>query len=100
MIMLSLGIEFNNDSTLYLSVHCRDSKQARCEHFEKLFGTKDVPPCAERGGLLEVVLPTAVPGAFEMVLNYIYTDRIECESIMMNFVSHYIEGRRLFSRVF
>lgn len=29
--------------------------------------------------LLEVKLPTAEPEAFEMILNYIYTDRIDCK---------------------
>lgn len=48
-------------------------------HFEKLFGTMDVP-FTERT-ILEVQLPNAQPEAFEMVLNYIYTDRIDCEYI-------------------
>lgn len=41
---------------------------------EQVFGTKDVP-FAERG-MLEVRLPEAVADAFDMVMNYIYTDRI------------------------
>lgn len=35
-------------------------------------------PTVERQ-ILEVKLPTAEPEAFEMILNYIYTDRIDCK---------------------
>ncbi|GAB0088910.1 Leucine-zipper-like transcriptional regulator 1 homolog [Sergentomyia squamirostris] len=51
------------------------AREARSQHFEKIFGTTEVP-FAERQ-MLEVKLPGAVPEAFEMVLNYIYTDRID-----------------------
>lgn len=44
---------------------------------EQVFGTKDVP-FAEQG-MLQVNLPEAVAEAFDMVMNYIYTDRIHCE---------------------
>ncbi|XP_035780343.1 leucine-zipper-like transcriptional regulator 1 homolog [Anopheles albimanus] len=50
------------------------ARDARNVHFEKLFGTTDVP-LAEQP-ILEVQLPDAQPEAFEIVLNYIYTDRI------------------------
>lgn len=51
------------------------AKEDRDRHLEDLFGTtelpfKDIP-------LLEVKLKDAKPEAFEMVLNYIYTDRID-----------------------
>lgn len=42
---------------------------------EKLFGATE-EPFSDRS-LLEVKLPDANPEAFEMVLNYIYTDRID-----------------------
>lgn len=45
---------------------------------EQVFGTKEVP-FAERG-MLEVRLPEAVPDAFDMVMNYVYTDRIHCKA--------------------
>jgi len=40
-----------------------------------VFGTTQVP--FKELPLLEVRLPDAVPEAFDMVLNYIYTDRID-----------------------
>lgn len=49
----------------------------RDQHLEQVFGTKDVP-FAEQG-MLQVNLPEAVAEAFDMVMNYIYTDRIHCE---------------------
>jgi BTB/POZ domain len=57
----------------------RTARDARNQHFEKLFGTVEVPMYAERP-ILEVTLPEALPEAFEMVLHYIYTDRIDCEN--------------------
>lgn len=48
-----------------------------------MFGTKDVP-FAERGMLI-CELPNAVPEAFEMVLNYIYTDRIDSKGLTITF---------------
>jgi len=41
----------------------------------QVFGTTQVP--FKELPLLEVRLPDAVPEAFDMVLNYIYTDRID-----------------------
>ncbi|XP_046979238.1 leucine-zipper-like transcriptional regulator 1 isoform X1 [Schistocerca americana] len=59
----------------WLRARIRQAREARDKHLEKVFGTtqvsfKDLP-------LLEVRLRDAVPEAFEMVLNYIYTDRID-----------------------
>ncbi|RZF36495.1 hypothetical protein LSTR_LSTR015297 [Laodelphax striatellus] len=54
------------------------AKAARETHLEKLFGQteqQDLP--LKDFPLLEVKLRDAVPEAFEMVLNYIYTDRID-----------------------
>lgn len=47
------------------------------QHLENLFGTIDVP--FNDRPILEVRIPDAVPEAFEKVLNYIYTDRIDCK---------------------
>lgn len=47
------------------------------QHLEKLFGTIVVP--FNDRPILEVKLPDATPEAFEKVLNYIYTDRIDCK---------------------
>lgn len=41
-----------------------------------MFGTSEVP--FDQHPLLEVKLPVIIPEAFEMVLHYIYTDRIDC----------------------
>lgn len=46
------------------------------EHLENVFGTTEVP-CADRP-ILDVKIPDALPEAFEKVLHYIYTDRIDC----------------------
>lgn len=53
------------------------ARETRNQQLEKLFGTMEVP-FSDRP-ILEVKLPDAVPEAFEMVLNYIYTDRIDCK---------------------
>lgn len=47
------------------------------KHLENLFGTIDVP--FNDRPLLEVRINDTQPEAFEKVLNYIYTDRIDCE---------------------
>ncbi|XP_033223341.1 leucine-zipper-like transcriptional regulator 1 [Belonocnema kinseyi] len=59
----------------FLRARIRQARERREKHCEDMFGTiealvKDLP-------LLEVKLIDAVPEAFEMVLNYIYTDRID-----------------------
>lgn len=48
------------------------------KHLEKLFGTAEVP--FDQNPMLEVKFPTVNPDAFEMVLHYIYTDRIDCKT--------------------
>lgn len=53
------------------------------EHLEKLFGTTDVP-FSERP-ILEVKITDALPEAFEKVLHYIYTDRIDCKLLLTIF---------------
>lgn len=52
------------------------AREARNQHFEKIFGTKEVQFNAE-SPILEVTLVDVSPEAFEMVLYFIYTDRIE-----------------------
>ncbi|PNF37011.1 Leucine-zipper-like transcriptional regulator 1 [Cryptotermes secundus] len=59
----------------FLRNRIRQAREARDKHLEKLFGTTQVP--FKDLPLLEVQLRDAVPEAFEMVLNYIYTDRID-----------------------
>ncbi|KAL7302173.1 hypothetical protein TKK_0005396 [Trichogramma kaykai] len=49
--------------------------ERRKERLEELHGTADLP--AKEVPILQVRLQDAVPEAFEMVLNYIYTDRID-----------------------
>jgi leucine-zipper-like transcriptional regulator 1 len=52
------------------------AKEARNQHFEKIFGTTDVQFNAELPQL-EVTLPNVAPQPFSMVLYYIYTDVID-----------------------
>ncbi|XP_029167293.1 leucine-zipper-like transcriptional regulator 1 [Nylanderia fulva] len=58
----------------FLRARIRQAREKRDKHLEQVFGNADVsikvPP-------LEVILKDAVPEAFEMVLNYIYTDHID-----------------------
>lgn len=56
----------------------RAARNSMNEHLEKLFGTSDVPFTGDRP-ILEVKIPDAIPEAFEKVLYYIYTDRIDCK---------------------
>lgn len=60
----------------YLKEKILAARVERNQHFEKIFGTVEVP-FSERP-MLEVKMPNNVSAeAFEMVLHYIYTDRIE-----------------------
>nr|XP_031838427.1 leucine-zipper-like transcriptional regulator 1 isoform X2 [Nomia melanderi] len=59
----------------FLRTRIRQAREKRDKHLEDVFGTTDVP--IKDLPLLEVRLKDAVPEAFEMVLNYIYTDRID-----------------------
>lgn len=59
----------------FLRAKIISAKESRNQHFEKLFGTTDVPFDSEPPQL-EVRLAVK-PEAFEMVLAYIYTDRID-----------------------
>lgn len=59
----------------WLRARIRQARDAREKHLEKVYGTTQVP--FKDLPLLEVKLLDAVPEAFEMVLNYVYTDRIE-----------------------
>lgn len=53
----------------------RTARAIQNEQLEKLFGTIEF---SDRP-MLEVRLPTAEPEAFEMILSYIYTDKIDCK---------------------
>lgn len=59
----------------YLKDKILAARIERNQHFEKIFGTVEVP-FSERP-MLEVKMPNVNAEAFEMVLHYIYTDRIE-----------------------
>ncbi|GFG28824.1 hypothetical protein Cfor_03040 [Coptotermes formosanus] len=59
----------------FLRNRIRQARETRDKHLEKVFGTTQVP--FKELPLLEVRLADAVPEAFDMVLNYIYTDRID-----------------------
>lgn len=64
----------------YLKSKISLAKETRNLHFEKLFGTTDVPFDAELPQL-EVFLPNVSPQPFEMVLYYIYTDVIDFKDL-------------------
>lgn len=59
----------------FLRARIRQARERRERHCEDVFGTVEAP--VKDLPLLEVKLIDAVPEAFEMVLNYIYTDRID-----------------------
>ncbi|XP_046738235.1 leucine-zipper-like transcriptional regulator 1 isoform X1 [Diprion similis] len=59
----------------WLRARIKQAQDQREKHLEKILGTTDLP--LKDLPLLEVKLKDAVPEAFEMVLNYIYTDRID-----------------------
>lgn len=62
----------------FLRARIRQAREKRDKHLEQVFSTVDpgtVVPI--KVPLLEVILKDAVPEAFEMVLNYIYTDHID-----------------------
>ncbi|XP_043667099.1 leucine-zipper-like transcriptional regulator 1 isoform X1 [Vespula pensylvanica] len=59
----------------FLRARIRQAHEKREKHLEEVLGSADVP--VKDLPLLEVKLKDAVPEAFEMVLNYIYTDRID-----------------------
>ncbi|XP_055388552.1 leucine-zipper-like transcriptional regulator 1 homolog [Condylostylus longicornis] len=50
------------------------AREAKKQHLEKVFGNRDVT-CNDP--MLEIRLPNANPEAFEIILNYIYTDNID-----------------------
>ncbi|XP_070153632.1 leucine-zipper-like transcriptional regulator 1 isoform X1 [Polyergus mexicanus] len=58
----------------FLRTRIRQAREKRDKHLEQVFSTVDVPIKVPP---LEVILKDAVPEAFEMVLNYIYTDHID-----------------------
>lgn len=58
----------------FLRARIRQAREKRDKHLEQVFSTVDVPIKIPP---LEVILKDAVPEAFEMVLNYIYTDHID-----------------------
>lgn len=58
----------------YLRNQILIAREERNLHFEKIFGTVEVP-FSERP-MLEVKIQTSQPESFELVLHYIYTDRI------------------------
>ncbi|XP_026473112.1 leucine-zipper-like transcriptional regulator 1 [Ctenocephalides felis] len=61
----------------WLRAKIRAAREARDKHIEQLFvNTNERPPPSDLP-FLEVKLPDASSDAFEMVLNYIYTDRID-----------------------
>lgn len=59
----------------WLRARIKQAQDQREKHLEKVAGGTEVP--VKDLPLLEVKLKDAVPEAFEMVLNYIYTDRID-----------------------
>ncbi|XP_065571699.1 leucine-zipper-like transcriptional regulator 1 isoform X2 [Artemia franciscana] len=59
----------------WLRSRIRQAKEVRDKHLEEVFGTSKIP--LKDLPTLEVRLVDAVPEAFQLVLSYIYTDRID-----------------------
>lgn len=57
----------------------RLARDSMNEYLERQFGTTDIPVVEQSSILLNVKIPDALPEAFEKVLHYIYTDRIDCK---------------------
>lgn len=74
-----------NDFKPFLYRLARDEMN---ENLEKQFGTTDV--ASSDRPTLEVRIPDALPEAFEKVLHYIYTDRIDCELIFFIWCHFYV----------
>lgn len=58
-----------------LGNYSRIARDDQNEQLVQVYGTVD----GIDRPMLEVPLPTAEAEAFEMILNYIYTDKIDCE---------------------
>uniref|UniRef100_A0A1I8M2F2 BTB domain-containing protein n=1 Tax=Musca domestica TaxID=7370 RepID=A0A1I8M2F2_MUSDO len=81
-VKIMAHIAFVAARSKYLRTKILAARDARQQQMEKVFGTGciEVRPCSSssnQGPLLEVRLPNANPEAFEIILNYIYTDRID-----------------------
>ncbi|XP_043239631.1 leucine-zipper-like transcriptional regulator 1 [Amphibalanus amphitrite] len=59
----------------HLRAKVRQAAEARARHLEQVFGTATIP--YRDTPLLEVPLPDAAPEPFQLVLDYIYTDKID-----------------------
>lgn len=91
-VKIMAHIAFVAARSKYLRTKILAARDARQQQMEKVFGTAciEVRTCtqgANQEPLLEVRLPNANPEAFEIILNYIYTDRIDLkESYTKNII--------------
>lgn len=74
-VLFKLIFNFNLNRSQWLRSRIRQAKEARDKHLEKIYGNatirqKDLPP-------LEVKITEANAEAFELLLKFIYTDRID-----------------------
>ncbi|XP_001982443.3 leucine-zipper-like transcriptional regulator 1 [Drosophila erecta] len=83
-IRILAHIAFVAARSKYLRNKILSSREARQQHLEEVYGVGQVDALAlntgaggDRGPMLEVRLSNASPEAFEIILNYIYTDRID-----------------------
>lgn len=74
VLSLTESMEIEN----LFSVHFRLARECMNDYLEKQLGTTDIPIC-DQPTMLDVKIPDALPEAFEKVLHYIYTDRIDCK---------------------
>lgn len=78
---------FRYNRSQWLRSRIRQAKEARDKHIEKMYGSpttiqqKDLPP-------LEVKIVEANPEAFELLLKFIYTDRIDLTKQCKHFYSY------------
>lgn len=63
---------------LIFSCFYRLARETMNDYLEKQLGVTDIP-LSEQPTMLDVKIPDALPEAFEKVLHYIYTDRIDCK---------------------
>ncbi|XP_043661203.1 leucine-zipper-like transcriptional regulator 1 homolog [Drosophila teissieri] len=83
-IRILAHIAFVAARSKYLRNKILAAREARQQQMEKVYGVGQVDALAlntgaggDRGPMLEVRLANASPEAFEIILNYIYTDRID-----------------------
>lgn len=69
--------DWNTNCERYSDLN-RLARESMNDYLEKQLGVTDIP-LSDQPTMLDVKIPDALPEAFEKVLHYIYTDRIDCK---------------------